>query len=660
MPRWTCLINLKENLEMSLIPTQAEIRELFTTGVKYEIPIYQRRYVWDTENWTPLWEDIKENTEYIKNPDSEVKKLHFTGAIVTQEIEGSSPATHEIIDGQQRLTTFQIIFCVIRDLCKRTEINDRYNLAGTLNNLVINKPLLGSTHKLIPTEYDRDAFRAVVSDQDKTPFADSKIYQAYIYFLDNIRDYVGHDYTIDNNGYQYTYKELHNLYKTITTNFSVVLIKISDEESQKIFETLNATGRQLSEFDYLRNDLFLRVGTGLSSTDAKMERQDFYTRYWSRFESPYNEWDDKKQESFLSIFLEAVLGSKIFQEKKKKYPNRKAFNLYRDYSEDLESNQDPEYEIKQLTTYGLVYKKMTTRDDEIGSMMQFYEDLNITEMPPVILSVISELVPAVIDELVPDDGSIGELLKILESYVVRCKLVGKHRDNIYAPIERYFRSKLDAESPALNIDDFKKSLKWPTCDEVKKGWRKIGSAKDKRLVRYILYRIECHKRKKVLVPDIKSELPLFRELESLEHVMPQSWRDKWPLDLDDNATPTKLYLKDLYTREYRKNNSKWETEPNEDGLVVNNERYQNAHRLALRRIALEDSIGNLTPMSEKSNAHLGNHSFEEKKHFFSSNVARLNLVLTREIIQSDSWDAEEIENRSNNLFNDFLEIWCPK
>ena len=61
--------------------------------------------------------------------------------------------------------------------------------------------------------------------------ATHKIYNAYTYFLSEIRDYVGDNYT-----------KLHNLYTSIINNFHVVQIEAGvDDESQRMFETLNAT-----------------------------------------------------------------------------------------------------------------------------------------------------------------------------------------------------------------------------------------------------------------------------------------------------------------------------------------------------------------------------------------------------------------------------------
>ena len=79
---------------------------LFSEKNQYKIPRYQRRYVWNMINWETLWQDIIQLTH---NQDD----THFAGTIITYVEKGM---VTEIIDGQQRLTTFQIILCVLRDL----------------------------------------------------------------------------------------------------------------------------------------------------------------------------------------------------------------------------------------------------------------------------------------------------------------------------------------------------------------------------------------------------------------------------------------------------------------------------------------------------------------------------------------------------------------
>ena len=615
---------------MATIPNSDNICEFFTLDVLYRIPIYQRRYVWNDDNWKTLWKDIKVNSD--RNSEG-YPQNHFTGAIVTRKIEevgGENLTIYEVIDGQQRLTTFQTIFCALRFVCGQME-SDPYDIDQELKDYLRLEPALGGEQKLRPTTYDQDAFAAVVGNKVHVPaeIAKHNIYEAYVYFCNEIVGYVDNDYT-----------KLHNLYTSITNNFHVVRIDAqADDASQKIFETLNATGRQLSEFDYLRNNLFLRVGTGAA---ADAERTILYQEYWTEFEVHYNEWSDNKLETFLEDFLSA-----------KGYPNSKwdtrAFDRYQQYSGTLDPRRGRgiEYEIQQLGDYGKTYRRMSNISYPIGLGMQFYKDLDISDVPPFILYVISELRP--------DDVAIEHFFSILESYIVQSMLVGQ-------PYQKRIQTFCDTAKARghtfLNVENFQTSLKWPSEPQVKETLRQAGTKKIK-LIRYILYRIECMKREKGHNVDIRTGNPSFDLIESLDHVMPKSWQTHWPLNSTAGETPEDLYFIGLYTKLYKRRNSNWRDDPSREGLAnLRSERYRNAHKLGRQRIKVIQSIGNLTPLSKELNEYFGHASFEEKKRFFDENPAAANSVLTREIFQrNDDWDVQQILDRERDLLCYFFQIW---
>ena len=286
-------------------------------------------------------------------------------------------------------------------------------------------------------------------------------------------------------------------------------------------------------------------------------------------------------------------------------------NLYRIYSKkDLQEGQGIEHEIKQLKIYGENYRMMGSLDSDIGTQRQFYTDLKITNVPPLILYVISDL------QL--DKSDTLKYLKSLESYIVQSKLIGRSEQKICEDIESATRS-----SNNFNVQNFLSDLAWPDKSRIEEEWGKIGRRTDslsKKFIRYIFYRIECFKRENAEHPDIQPEFLPFSSLQSLEHIMPLAWRDKWPLvDFMDGKSSERLYLRDLYTDEYKRKNKLWKVQPASEGLVSETSLYKEAHRLAHQRIIRERSIGNLTPISKEANADLSDYSFAEKKREFYLN-----------------------------------------
>ena len=140
----------------------AQINNLFGPDVQYQVPRYQRRYVWNEMNWGTLWEDIRDQEEL--NVED---RGHFTGPIVTRPIGIGQLDRYEVIDGQQRLITFQIILCVIRDLCK---LNSHKELADEATRHIVNtddvvrrNALKEFPYKFLPTDYDTPAFKRIAA-----------------------------------------------------------------------------------------------------------------------------------------------------------------------------------------------------------------------------------------------------------------------------------------------------------------------------------------------------------------------------------------------------------------------------------------------------------------------------------------------------------------
>src|SRR5438128_2640220 len=94
-------------------PTTQSVYDLFNGRIQFLLPVYQRAYVWNEEqNWAVLWEDIADAADrYLADPDAHVRHRHFLGPIVLdqQHFEPGGVDPRLVIDGQQRLTTLQIV-----------------------------------------------------------------------------------------------------------------------------------------------------------------------------------------------------------------------------------------------------------------------------------------------------------------------------------------------------------------------------------------------------------------------------------------------------------------------------------------------------------------------------------------------------------------------
>ena len=224
-----------------------------------------------------------------------------------------------------------------------------------------------SPYRLIPKGHDRYTFQSLI--ERETAGQRSGISDAYEYFKGEITTY------LKSTGFS-----VEDLMDVLSGSLQVIQIRLdTEDEPEKIFESINDTGRALDEFDYLWNHLFLR-----SRKLGESKSDELYDLHWKRFEEePY--WDTaERRELFLKTFLMAKRGPKCFESTGKSI---KAFDLYREYSRELADNtkmDDPsveqvEYEFKQLSCYADTYQELydlslVSKDSELskfGKRMQF-------------------------------------------------------------------------------------------------------------------------------------------------------------------------------------------------------------------------------------------------------------------------------------------------
>src|SRR5688500_17445784 len=150
--------------------TNLPLFDLFQRQRRYVVPLFQRPYVWEQEEqWEPLWQDIATRAEAVLERDARGSKSdkignHFLGAIVLNQITvyGRHVETVEVIDGQQRLTTLQIMLAAFRDEVK---VSEEKRLADDLARLTENDGVRDAEverFKVWPTNADRRDLEAAL------------------------------------------------------------------------------------------------------------------------------------------------------------------------------------------------------------------------------------------------------------------------------------------------------------------------------------------------------------------------------------------------------------------------------------------------------------------------------------------------------------------
>ena len=264
------------------------LSELFAKDVRYLVPPFQRPYVWNQDDqWAPLWVDVSETVErYLEQlteaEDDEVvatenTRAHFLGAVVLQQEPSrtAEPEKREVIDGQQRLTTLQLL------LNAAQRALERHGYAGhskRLSKLVLNDEEFFDGNedfkfKVWPITANRDAFRdAMTAGSSGEDSSASPIVQAHDYFLEQIADWL--DRSAPREG------TADALETTLTKLLQVVVIDLKrNDDPHMIFETLNARGTPLLAFDLTKNYLLQEASDQTASVQHDLE---FFGGDWWR------------------------------------------------------------------------------------------------------------------------------------------------------------------------------------------------------------------------------------------------------------------------------------------------------------------------------------------------------------------------------------------
>lgn len=174
------------------------MNKLFGKTIRYQFPTFQRPYVWRKDDqWEPLWDDVRNTAEeYLENNSrgsADVRRAsinqgraHFLGAVVVQQqpFMTGEIETRLVIDGQQRLTTSQLLLDAVQEVLKKrghSRIAKRMSLLVLNNEAYVDED--DDVFKVWPTLNDRAAFRhAMHNGLPSDEYEDSLIVQAHEFF----------------------------------------------------------------------------------------------------------------------------------------------------------------------------------------------------------------------------------------------------------------------------------------------------------------------------------------------------------------------------------------------------------------------------------------------------------------------------------------------
>lgn len=472
--------------------TKGNIYTILNGNKQFLIPVYQRYYSWETEQCSRLWKDIVD----MQKKD---KVGHFVGSIVNiaEQAMPTGVQKYMIIDGQQRLTTLSLLLIALRDYAEKHPEDGTINARRIDNMLLKNEYEEGDErYKLLLTETDRDLLISLV---EKKPISDpglSRILPNYTFFVGKIAD-----------------MELQpkDIYEAIG-KLQIVNITLDREvdDAQAIFESLNSTGKELSESDLIRNYVLM----GLEAS----EQQYVYEHMWRPMEQLF---DYEKRDSVMDSFFRDYLTMKTTRIPKidRVYEGFKVYHLNCEFSTIRELCDD-------LLTYATYYTNMISRRSDKVILKSLYSDIDDLRMDvafPFLLKVHNDCAEGVITE---DD--LIEIIKMCISYVFRRSICGIPTNSLNKTFAT-LRNEIKTDDYMNSIkaffvlrDDYKE---FPDNEKFKKEFvsRDIYNMRSRN---FILSRLE----------NFGNKAPIIIENYTVEHIMPQNSNpsDEWKTMLGTN------------------------------------------------------------------------------------------------------------------------------
>lgn len=247
-------------------PENKTIKQIFgDTDAFYQMPIYQRPYSWDKERVEQLWYDILE--AYKNNQeDHTIDPNYFLGSVVVVK----KASSQEVVDGQQRLTTLTILFCVLRDL--EIELTQKNSILNSIRDLVEGKERLKlTTHLNNQALFEETILSKVNFSTNRKDLAENKFLQTAFYFRDLI-----HRVQDINNSEDYI-PNFGNFIDYLFNNTTMIKIMCYDEGfAIKLFTVLNDRGLDLTPADIIKAYLLQNL---------EEDKRTSFIEVWKRIEN---------------------------------------------------------------------------------------------------------------------------------------------------------------------------------------------------------------------------------------------------------------------------------------------------------------------------------------------------------------------------------------
>lgn len=588
------------------------IGKIFGQDRRYLVPLFQRPYVWkEGDQWEPLWDDVRTVAERLLA--GKKTRPHFLGAIVLDLVHNPTGhiETRLVIDGQQRLTTLQLMLEAFADFAREVK-QEQFHKA--LLKLTRNDDPLSTdpddVFKVWPTNLDQDLFGRVMRERSPAAVrahlklkpgkdrAGKPIPDAYFFFYEMVSAWIA-DGT---SGFEF---RLDALYRAMKDFLRLVVIDLGeDDDAQLIFETLNARGTPLLPSDLVKNHLFHMA----QLEDVPL--QPLYDKFWKPFDAEADHWrgeigKGRGKRPRIDLFLQDYLTLQQRDDVK----IAQLYNAYRDHLGERAEDGVARH-MERLADYAGVYRSFDAFPK--GSPEAIFFDrlraLEMTTAHPFLLELFHRHGA--------NQTAVREILRDIESFVVRrmlCRLTTKPYNRFFIDVLKILEQPTTTVATAFRTQlaaSDAETQRWPKDDEVRQAWLEdpLGKSLPRSRVEMVILALEDQARsnKTERIGGIEDKL-------TIEHLMPRQWERHWPL-------PDGL-------------------DPDEAGTA---------------RSRVIQTIGNLTLLTKNLNPSVSNAAWAKKREaILEHSVLKLNNKLGKEAV----WNEVAIRRRGEELFELARAVW---
>ena len=482
--------------------SERKITKLFSeSDTVFSIPVYQRDYNWQEKQCQRLFKDI------LQTGKNDKITSYFLGSIVYihDGIYGTGEKEFHVIDGQQRMTTLTLLFLAIY-----------YKLKGTIlgkadkiyNQYVINPYSEKEVKlKLFPPEENLNILVKISNNRfdELEEFQDRNMLKNYLFFEKELE--------------KLSFEEINHLLKGIEKLIYIdIALEKGKDDPQKIFESLNSTGLDLSQGDLIRNYILMDL--------ERSEQNHIYKDYLIPIENNCKVSNGSEITSYVSDFIRDYLTLKT--EKISSKP--KVFEVFKTYYVN-ETHKKLEDMRRYSEAYSLIIKPYLEKDKDIQRELENLNSLDKTVINTFLIGIIKDYK----DEILERDEFLNILI-LLQSYLWRRYITEKPTNSLNKIFQGMY-SKISKNGDYYkNLEDILMTQDFPTDEELESALKLKNVYKDKEKLNYVFKKLENYNHNELIDFD--------NEKITIEHIFPQKPGKAWKENYSDSELEQMISFKD--------------------------------------------------------------------------------------------------------------------